>query len=92
MKSNVFILFVAFFLVVLMSCKQEKENEPTPPPPPNESLLLGDDVEPEVLLYSKPLQEIQCSVIGKWRVAVSYGGVVGALYPVDHYITIDETT
>jgi len=108
MRINVLILFAAFFLVVLMGCKQEKEIESTPPPiegpdKPNlkeeaeDKALLdliynGRPRYQEECLYDKPLQVIQSSIIGKWKVGISFGGVVGISLPIDHYITIDEKT
>ena len=124
MRINVFILFSALFLVVLMSCKPEKEidpplppNEPEVPTPPSEpdpllpgetdgfiledgpagilaleDFLRSDQAKRRVNLLDKPLQEIQSTIIGKWKIAICYGGVVGISYPIDGYITIDEKT
>ena len=108
MKINIFILFAAFFLVTLMGCKQEKEIEPTPPPieepdkpdlkeAAEDKALLdliynGRPRLQEECLYDKSLQEIQRRIIGKWKVGISFGGFAGIRFPVDQYITIDETT
>jgi hypothetical protein len=108
MKINIFILFAAFFLITLMGCKQEKEIEPTPPPVEgSDKPDLKEEAEDKALLdliyngrprdqkeylYDKPLQVIQSSIIGKWKVGIAFGGFAGVLFPVNQYITIDETT
>lgn len=46
-----------------------------------------NESEPEtVTLYDKPLQEIESYIQGKWKVYVSYGGVVGISYHQDTYV------
>ena len=92
MKINVFIFFTAFFLVTLMGCKQKEEVERPPLPSPSIDEPLPNDADDpnRIVLYNKPLQVIQSSIVGKWKVGISFGGFVGILFPVNYYITIDE--